>query len=276
MIKINLLPRQILEGRRVKALLRLLALVVVIEAVLLAAYVWAPMPFSLRTKHKAASDRADAAYTQATAVDDIKAQAEAVRARYAEMDGWVSWVDDADKVPEMWVRYLNLITKYIPADVVISGLPLPSGNVLTLQGQTSDLKAAARWYLNMLRCEMIQPGADSVRFTTSTTGWPSQPSAGANPRMQQQVSITIALNPEYVPLGRVPSPPASANVGGAPGAGGGRMGGGAAGGRGGMGMGGRGGGGQAGGGGGRGGMGMGGRGGGGMMGGRGGGMRGGG
>jgi hypothetical protein len=201
------------------------------------------------------------------------------------MQNWVAWVDEADRVPERWVRYFHLVNKYIPKDVVINGLPLPNNNVLTLAGTTSDIRAASRWYLNMLRSEIVQPDPNAVRFTTTgIAGWPSSEVApGANPQMSTGVSMTVALKPELVPLGMV-APPADSGIGsGSRGGGGARMGGGAGGmggggrGGGGGGMGGGGGGGRGGGGGGMGGGGGGGRGGGGGgMGGGGGGGRGGG
>jgi Tfp pilus assembly protein PilN len=172
MIKINLLPGYILEGRRVKALLRLLLVVLLVEGALLAAYVWVG-PFSLVSKQKAAKDRLDKAYNESAKVDQLIADAGAMKATYQSMQSWVAWVDDADRVPERWARYFNIINKYIPRDVVINGLPLPNGGVLTLGGTTSDIRAASRWYLNMLRSEIVQPDPNAVRFsTTGIVGWP--------------------------------------------------------------------------------------------------------
>ena len=278
MIKINLLPGYILESRRVKALLRLLVAVILIEVALLSAYVWAPTPFSLPSQRRKADDNLTQwtkRYTEVVAVDE---RAKATAARFAAKASWVKWVDDADRIPGRWINYFKLVNKYIPKDVVINGLPLPSGNVLNLSGTTSDLRAASRWYLNMLRCEMVQPDPNAVRFSVGgMVGWPGVPAGpGANPKMSTPVAISIALNPEYIPLGLAPAVPPDAGVGGGASRGGGRGGGG--GGRGGGGGGGRmGAGGGGGGGGGRGGGGGGGgRGGGGGGGGRGGGRGGGG
>jgi len=234
----------------------------------LSSYVWAPLPFSLKSQQKAATDNLNHWVAELDKVVQVESQVAEVQGRFQEKGQWVGWVDEADKIPELWRRYFNLVIKYIPDDVVISGLPLPSGNVLSLSGQTSDLRAATRWYLNMLRCEMVQPDPSAVTFSTPTVGWPGEMPQGANPKMQQQVNITIALNPDYNPMNvAAAAPPAAAGIGGGRGVvgvgGAGRMGArggpglggrGGMGGRGGAGMGGRGGAGR----GGRGGAGMGG------------------
>jgi Tfp pilus assembly protein PilN len=266
MIKINLLPGYILESRRVKALLRLLVAFILIEVALLSAYVWSPVPKALPSQKK----EADANLSQWTKryndTAALEQQAKDTAARFAAKASWVKWVDDADRIPGRWINYFKLVNKYIPKDVVINGLPLPSGNVLNLSGTTSDLRAASRWYLNMLRCEMVQPDPNAVRFSVSgMVGWPgTPPGPGVNPKMSTPVAISIALNPEYIPLGLAPAVPPDAGVGGGSSRGG-RAGGGGGGGGGRMGAGGGGGGGGrgGGGGGGRGGGGGGGRGGGG-------------
>ena len=225
MIKINLLPGYILESRRVKSLLRLLVLVLLVEVIAFIAYLWAPAPFSLAAQNRDAGARLQDATTRATQVQQTEAEVASVKGRYQTAENWVGWVDEADKIPGRWVRFLNLVNKYIPNNVVINGLQPPSGNVLNLTGNTSDTRAAARWYLNMLRCEMVQADpVNAVRFNTATVGWPGQLPTGANPKMQTSVSISVALNADYTRFLTVPGPPADAGAGG--GGGGGRLGGG--------------------------------------------------
>jgi Tfp pilus assembly protein PilN len=239
MIKINLLPSYILEARRVKAVIALMAIVVLGVAGLLAAYVWAPAPWSLSSRDKAAKDEYKRVSAEANAVRQLQSQTNQIRGSYSEKQTWVQWVNEADKLPAMWVRYYQLLGKYIPSDVVVNGLPVPNGGNLQLSGTTSDQKAAARWYLNMLRCEMAVD--NSVSFNTATVGWPGELAVGENPKMSTQVSISMAIKPDYLTMLNPVSTPAG--VGGGGGRGGG-MGGGRGGGR----MGGRGGGGGMGGG----------------------------
>ncbi len=265
MIKINLLPGYIIERRRVKALAILLGFLLVVETVLLMAYLWAPAPFSLTQQLKRVEKERDEAFAKQTEVQEMEAQIEQVTSSYQDKARWVKWVEEADAVPAKWVAYFKTINDYIPADVVLYGLPLPSGNNLNLQGSTSGMMAAARWYLNMLRCRIVNPDTNAVSFT------PGQLAVGtANPKMAMPVSISVSLKPEALDFMMAVATPADAGAGaraGGGGRGGGRMGGGG-GGRMGGGGGGRGGGGMRGGGGrgGRGG-GRGGRGGGGMRGG---------
>jgi Tfp pilus assembly protein PilN len=267
MIKINLLPGYIIERRRVKALAILLGFLLIAEVVLLLAYLWAPAPFSMTQRLKNEETQRDEAFARQTRVQEMEAEIQQVKAIYQAKESWVKWVEDADAKPAQWVAYYKTLNDYFPADVVVYGLPLPSGNTLNLQGSTSGMMAAARWYLNMLRCRLVSPDPNAVSFS------PGQVAAGAaNPKMQMPVSISITLKPEALDMMMSVATPADVGGGGRVGGAGrgGRMGGG----RGGGGM--RGGGGRGGGGRGGGGRGGGGRGGGGRGGGgRGGGPRGG-
>jgi len=249
MLKINLLPSHILETRRVKAWLRILIVALVVEVALGIGYVWGPAPLCLTGRQRAADERLTKAYNDQAAVQQIQAEAAATKGRYAEKQSLVSFVHDVDRYPAKWQRWVDLWRKYIPSDVVLSALPAPS-TTMTFVGYTSDWRAAARWYLNMLRCEMLNyTGPDSVTFTVPTVGWPGELPGGGNPKMQTQCTITMAVRPEFLDLLTVPAPPAS--LGGGAASIGGRMGGGRMGGGGGGRMGGGGGGRMGGGGGGR-------------------------
>jgi hypothetical protein len=225
MIKINLLPSYILEGRRVRRLAVGMAIFLVVEALALAAYVWAPAPQSLRSQLAAATERYNTASVQAEQVRELQNKVSQVQAESADKDAWVTWVERADEMPQRWVDYYTLLNKYIPADVVLSGYPVPSGNTLTLTGATSSLEAAARWYLSMLRCEMVDvsAGPSAVTFQTPTPDSSGQRATGAIPKMQQPVTIQMVVKPDYLAALTPPSPPASAGVA-STGAGGGRMG----------------------------------------------------
>ena len=229
MIKINLLPGHIVESRRVKALLRVLVVLILAEVAALAAIIWAPgVSFTARYR-QAEAEYADAK-ARADEVRALTAELQQLQASYAEKATWVQWVDDTDLMPGKWVNYLTNLNMYIPSDVVLNGLSQPSGNNLTLTGFTSDLRAAARWYLNMLRCPMVQPGVNSVSFNTATAGWPGALPVGPIPKMQQAVTVQVTLKPEYVDMLILPVPPGTAGIPGPGGAagGGGRMGGGGA------------------------------------------------
>ncbi len=254
MIKIQLLPPYILERRRVKALAILIVFVLIVETLLFAAMLWAPVPGSYASKVRASVERRDEAFAKQLAVEGLQAQVDSLKASYGAKQTWVTWVDDADRRPAQWVGYFKMINKYFPGDVVVHGLNLPSGNTLNLTGSTSDMMAAARWYLNMLRCEMVTPDMNAVQFNPGTVA-----AGAANPRMAMPVSISISLKPETLDMMMaIPTP--SGVTGGGRAGGGGRGGGRGGGGGGGMGGGrGGGGGGRGGRGGGRGGRGRGGR-----------------
>lgn len=222
MIKINLLPPHIIERRRVKAVAILLGVVFVIVVFLLAAVTWGPIPgVSYAERLKAAEARRDAAFQAQTEVEQLQAEVNAVAAGYAAKGAIVTWVEDADKRPAQWVTYFNMVNQYIPADVVVNGLPLPSGTNLNLTGSTTDLMAAARWYLNMLRCEMVDTsqGRNAVRFTPGNM-------SGGNPKMAMPVSLSVVLKSEWTDMMMPVGTPTSVGGSVSRGGGGGRMGGG--------------------------------------------------
>jgi Tfp pilus assembly protein PilN len=220
MIKINLLPGYILERRRVKALLALLVLVLLAELAGLAAYIWAPMPFSLTAKYNEAVERRDKALQEQQVVENLQFEAQRVQSSYQTKASWVKWVDDADARPQQWVSYFKTVTRYIPADVVINGLALPSNNTINFSGSTSNMMAAVRWYLNVLRSEMVVANNTAVNFS------PGQTAAGAaNPRMAMPVSISMQIKPEYLDMMMPIATPAGVQAASGGRAGGGRMGG---------------------------------------------------
>ena len=238
MIKINLLPAHIRERRRVKALALAFAFLLALEVLGFAAYLWAPGPFSLAARTRQARDRQATAVAAEAAVMDLEQQVKDVQARYAAKRTWVQWVEEADKVPEKWIKYFNTLNKYLPAEVVLNGLSLPSGGALTLNGSTRDMMAGIRWYLNMLRCEMVQPSPDAVQFSPGAAADYGAETPGPADPMAMPVSIRVVLKPEYLDIFTmaVPTPPeiGAGTRGGS--MGGGRMGGGGGrGGRGGMG-----------------------------------------
>jgi Tfp pilus assembly protein PilN len=221
MIKINLLPPHILERRRVKAIAILLVAVLAIEVLGLMALAWGPIPgVSYASRLKAAEAREAAAVAAENEVIQLEAEVDAIKASYGAKGEVVTWVARADGRPADWVTYFNTLNQYIPADVVLNGLPLPSGTTLNLQGSTSDMMAAVRWYLNMLRCEMVSRDPNAVQFN------PGSLSMG-NPKMAMPVSMSVVLKPEWTDMMMAVATPSSIGGGAATRrGGGGRMGGG--------------------------------------------------
>ena len=228
MIKLNLLPKYIIERRRVKAWALMLVAILVIEVVALAAYVWAPLPAPLprSLKSRMADAQAEAAKQRAEAlkVQELESEIDQIEARFQAKATWVTWTEAADQVPQRWVDYLTAVNELIPADVVIHGLQLPSAGVPNLSASTSDMMSAVRWYLNVLRSDLVQPGLHSVQFNPGQMA--AQPAAGVTDPMRMSVGMTIALRPEfYQDVFAIPAPPADVDGGaGAGGRGGGRMG----------------------------------------------------
>jgi len=208
MIKINLLPAHILEGRKVKLVIAAMVLFVLAVTAALMAYVWAPAPFSLSAQRKEAQKTLADTKAAADQVKSLQTEADQVKASYTSKIGWVAWVEGADQRPEQWSRFYRYLIDYIPSEVVISALPAPSGTTLQLSGSTSDLRAATRWWLNMMRCHMVDTAQQQpVTFATPTQGWPGTllpGPGGGNPRMATQVSLQVALNPMYLTFWNTP------------------------------------------------------------------------
>ncbi len=114
------------------------------------------------------------------------------------------------------------VNKWIPSEVVLNGLALPTApNILTLQGTTCDARAANRWWHSMLRSELVDPSADPTSVVQiSNQGTPGEAATGANPKMAYPVTLTIHVDPKYLTfLAAPPLPPDMGGTGGGPGRG---------------------------------------------------------
>jgi len=218
MIKINLLPPHILERRRVKIVAVLMALLLLATAAIMILIV-----FSLRSQVTSSKEALTKATAEATEVTSIKENADALRGSFQGKSLWVGFVDSADRYPQAWVKWFQRINRWIPDELVINSLPPPNNNILTLQGSTSDYRAANRLWHNLMRCDLLAPSAGpNVTVNPLMPG----PSGGANPRMAYPVTVTMNINGAYtqfMTFGRPQAPPSMGGV--APGAAaGGRMG----------------------------------------------------
>jgi Tfp pilus assembly protein PilN len=231
MIKINLLPPHILEGRRVKLVAAAMGLLLAVVVVAMAGWIWfAPAPLPCLTRENSRlTEELDKVTRAAEAVTATANEAAAIESSYKAKQSWVGYVAQADKVPTLWVKWYQRINRYIPSEVALSSLPVPTNAMLTLSGSTSDFRAANRWYLNMLRCDMVDLGSDpaqAVQLNVSMPGQVDAPGSGDNPRMAFPVSLSVALNPQYLDFLNQPAVPEGMSAGGGGGRGGGGGGGG--------------------------------------------------
>ena len=175
MIKINLLPPHILEGRRVKIVAIFMGLLVVLCAAAMIIYIWSPAPFSLTKQVTAKKAELVVDKQKKDDADKVNAAAQQMKSSFQAKQTWVDFVTDADRCPRRWAEWFKNLDRWIPNEVVINGLPLPNGNILTLQGTTSDYRAANRWWLSMLRCNMIDQSVSPWQVVSIGNAEPSLP-----------------------------------------------------------------------------------------------------
>jgi len=175
MIKINLLPSYVAEGRKARRLLRLVIVVLLVE-IALCGYYFTSLNNTITTM---TADLA-AATEKADEVRALEQQVVATKAATDPVQGKLDWYNTIYAGPKALAKDLVRINDYIYAKLTVKSLSL-YGNNVTLQtvtkGSEQDLNNLSTAYLNLLRSPHIDP--DSVQFNP-TFNAPSQ-TAGARP-----------------------------------------------------------------------------------------------
>jgi Tfp pilus assembly protein PilN len=260
MIKINLLPARVVETRKVRSLLKLLILVVLLEAAGLSFAV-----FSLMQKEKALQTQYNDAHARAEEVRALEQQATAAAAAIVPVKTKLDWYDGIYKHNAKIADSLARINEYIFAKLTVRRLQL-NGTSVAISGATRDIDYVAKAYFNLLRSPYISAG--SVRMNPSgsgsarggggrgaaaargprggppggmmgrmsgggrarTPGSRTAAATGSNPNEAMAVQFTFALLPQYniavagEPTSRAASPRGTGGRGGGGGGRGGRRG----------------------------------------------------
>lgn len=180
MIKINLLPIHILQRRRVRALFKVFAALLVAEILLLVLYCWAPVPWSLTGRIKKLTGDNEVAKRAEEEVHQIERERDAERGKAVEPKAWVDWYDNSQLANKRWPTIFRYINRYIPDNVVIQEFPVtPGKRVYTFTGATDNPASVVKFYFNLLRC----PNFSNVQYALSPsfTGFPEGEGGGMQP-----------------------------------------------------------------------------------------------
>jgi hypothetical protein len=210
MLKINLLPAYFRQRRLVKR-----AIGGVIVAAILTAGGFLYWNSTLQKQAQDLQQQIDALMPTKTEAERLQQEAGAVLAQIGPIQTQLAFLDQVVALPEKWCAILQNAAKYTHAQVPLRSMTI-SGNSLSMQGHTPNLRTAARYLLNAMR----NPEWTQVTIN-GPQGYPaSNTSSDVHPRFRPmdydlQISATLA-NPVSMP-----SPPGG---GGGGGGGGGMMG----------------------------------------------------
>jgi len=163
MIKLNLLPAHFLERRRVKSLLRLLAVVLVAELALLGFYM-----INLGRQVRAAQANLADATARAQVVLNLESQAQSVRSGISPLTQWTDFADNVARTNQQWAKLLSELNKWVYEKVALSSMSI-SGSQVSLVGATDNMKSVAKYYLTMLNNQMLVP--EGVVLDTVVPSW---------------------------------------------------------------------------------------------------------
>jgi Tfp pilus assembly protein PilN len=160
MIKINLLPSHVAEGRKARRLLRLVILVLLVEAALCGWY-FTTLNSTITTK----TEELATAKQQADTVRALQQQVDAAKVAAAPVQANLAWYNSIYAGPKALVQNLKNINDYIYAKLTVKSLTFYGNNVdlqTVTKGSVNDLNNLSTAYLNLLRSPHIDPA--SVQF----------------------------------------------------------------------------------------------------------------
>ena len=172
MIKINLLPAHILEQRRLRSVIVLVAVVILIEAAILGLVM-------MQYKRMLADEKVELEYWKGRAaqVGQIEGATQITQAETQLYARWPQWQANIDNYHEAWADTLTQIARWIYARVQVNSLS-PSPSQVQIVGATESLTTFRTAYLNLLRCPLYT----NVTFGISgISGGYTQPSGGGAP-----------------------------------------------------------------------------------------------
>jgi uncharacterized membrane protein YgcG len=163
MIKINLLPSHVAEGRKARRLLRLVILVILVEAALCGWY-FTTLNNAITTK----TAELATAKQQADTVRALQQQVVVTKAATDPVKAKLDWYNSIYAGPKALAKDLVRINDYIYAKLTVKSLSLYGNNVVlqtVTKGSEQDLNNLSIAYLNLLRSPHIDPA--SVQFNPS-------------------------------------------------------------------------------------------------------------
>jgi len=180
MIKINLLPSHVAEGRKARRLLRLVILVLLVEAALCGWY-FTTLNSTITTK----TEELATAKQQADTVRALQQQVDAAVALAGPVKANLAWRNSIYAGPKALAKDLVKINDYIYAKLTVKSLTFYGNNVdlqTVTKGSGNDLNNLSTAYLNLLRSPHIDPASVQFNPTFNATSQTASARPGGRSR----------------------------------------------------------------------------------------------
>ena len=198
MIKINLLPYQIIERRRVRSLMKVLGVVVLAEVVALGFWV---------LQLNGQVTRAEKEWKDAKMVADQKRAVDqevtALEGQIGAVNKWVIWSNQVAGVAPKYAALLEFMNQYIPREVIVQRMTIANPNMVIV-GATNNMSVVAKYYRSLVS----NPAVATVTMATQVPTW--TPQGGASGPAVGPMAIPVTMNLVFK-AGTAWLPPATSN-----------------------------------------------------------------
>ncbi len=210
MLRVDLLPRVIVQGRRNVTIAMFCLIAVVVTAVVMFLALQQVKNNIAQTEVKLAD-----AKQRANEVREIKNKATAKDAELAPIQAKLDFVDAADASGEQFFDRLWKINEYIYARAQMTSFEISPPASVSFTVQIADTTEAGRFLLNLIRC----PHITGIQISGMPAGETVEPTGSAVMRTMEEV-ITFNVTATLTEPVEIPEPPGGPAAAAAPGAGG--------------------------------------------------------
>jgi len=217
-LRVDLLPKVIVQGRRNVTVTMFCLIGIVVTAIVMFLMLQQVKNNIAQTEEKLAD-----AKQRADAVRKIKNEAKAKDAELAPIQAKIDFVDAADASGEQFFDRFWKINEYIYSRAQMSSFEISPPASVKFTIQIADTTEAGRFLLNLIRCPHItgiqisgMPAGDTVEPTGSTV----MRTIGSTVMRTMEEVITFNVSATLTEGVEIPEPPGGEGAAGAPGAGG--------------------------------------------------------
>lgn len=210
MLRIDLLPKVIVQGRRNVTLTMFCLIGIVVAAIVMFLMLQQVKNNIAQTEEKLAD-----AKQRADAVRKIKNEAKAKDAELAPIQAKIDFVDAADASGEQFFDRFWKINEYVYSRAQMSNFEISPPASVSFTIQIADTTEAGRFLLNLIRC----PHITGIQISGMPAGETVEPTGSTVMRTMEEV-ITFAVTATLTEPVAIPQAPGGEGAAGAPGAGG--------------------------------------------------------
>ncbi len=210
MLRIDLLPRSIAQGRRNVRLLMFSGVAIAVAAVVM--FLWLQQ---VKTNIAQTEEEYNEAHTKAEAVRAIDSEASAKQTELDPIAGKIKFVEKADGSGEVYFDRFWKINEYIYVQAPMSSFSISPPASVSFTVQVSDTTEAGRFVLNLIQCPHIT-GIQISGMPPGESVEPERAGSATAPTIAREEVITFNVTATLTDPIETPQPPA---VGGGAGAG---------------------------------------------------------